>query len=348
MSLPFLFTLLKYLKQNTAGFGILQVMHHKLRVGVLRGGPSSEYDVSLKTGGAVLKHLPEKFISHDIFISKDGTWHRDGIERTPRRALHHIDVVFNALHGEFGEDGKIQRILDTLGVPYTGSGTLASSIGMNKVLTKKAFAQHGIRTPYHTVIRRSDNLQEKVTHAFERYMLPIVVKPATSGSSLGVTIVKSFSSLKDAFLHALKYSDTILMEEYIRGKEATCGVVEHLRGEPIYTLFPTEILHPEEHEFFNYEAKYSGNAREICPGNFSTHEKAELQRLAKHVHEALGLKHYSRTDFIVSPSRGIYVLEVNTLPGLTPESLLPKSLEASGFTFPEFLDHLVMLAHNKK
>jgi D-alanine-D-alanine ligase len=320
----------------------------KLRVGILRGGPSSEYDVSLKTGGAVLKHLPEKYLGHDIFISKEGIWHRDGLEKSPERALAHIDVVFNALHGEYGEDGKVQQILDALTIPYTGSGSMASAVGMNKILSKKAFAHHGIKTPYHAVIKNTDNLQDKVKYAFHHFFLPIVVKPASAGSSVGVSIVKNFNHLEEAFRKAFQYSDTLLMEEYIRGREATCGIVDGLRGEKHYALPPVEIIHPKENEFFDYDAKYSGKSQEICPGNFTPQEKAEIERMARIAHESLGLRHYSRSDFIVTPRRGVYILEVNTLPGLTPQSLLPQSLEAVGVAFPDFLDHLITLAHTHR
>ncbi|MES2437035.1 MAG: D-alanine--D-alanine ligase [Patescibacteria group bacterium] len=320
----------------------------KLRVAVLRGGPSSEYDVSLKSGGAVLKHLPEKYHGHDIFISKDGTWHRDGMEKSPERALAHVDVVFNALHGEYGEDGKVQQILDALALPYTGSGSMASAVGMNKILSKNAFTHHGLKTPYHTVIRHTDNLKEKVSYAFHHFFLPIVVKPATSGSSMGVSIVKNFNHLEEAFHNAFQYSDTVLMEEYIRGKEATCGVIDGLRGETHYILPPVEIIHPSHTDHFDYESKYNGKTQEIYPGNFTALEKAEIQRLAKLAHESLGLRHYSRSDFIVTPRRGVYILEVNTLPGLTPQSLLPQSLESIGVSFPDFLEHLITLAHTHR
>jgi D-alanine-D-alanine ligase len=320
----------------------------KLRVGVLRGGPSNEYDVSLQTGAAILKHLPEQFHAHDIFISKDGTWHRDGFVKTPDKALKHLDVVFNGLHGHYGEDGKVQKILDHHGIPYTGSGAFASALGMNKVLSKVAFEKHGIRTPQCIVVRKSDNREEKISQAQHQFILPVVVKPAMSGSSVGVTIVKNFHHLEEALARAFAHSHTALIEEFIRGKESTCGVVEGLRGERIYTLLPVEIVPPKEQEFFDYDAKYSGKSQELYPGRFSEAESREIQRLAKLVHEVMGLRHYSRTDMIVTPTRGVYVLEVNTLPGLTPQSLLPQSLQAVGVTFKDFLQHLILQALIRK
>ncbi len=318
----------------------------KLRIAVLRGGPSGEYEVSLKTGASILKHLPEKYQAHDIFISKDGAWHREGVERSPERALVGIDAVINALHGEYGEDGKVQQILQQLGVPYTGSDSLASALAMNKILTKQAFENHGIKTPYYAVIRRGDNVEEKTAYVFSHFLLPFIVKPASSGSSLGVTLVKNFNDLFPAIEKALAVSDSVLVEEYIKGREATCGVIDNFRNEKTYALLPVEIVQGKEHDFFNYEAKYGGGTEEICPGRFSEAEKQEIQKLARDVHEKLGLRHYSRTDFMVHPRRGIYALEVNTLPGITSESLLPKSLAAIGASLGEFLDHLISLVLN--
>lgn len=323
---------------------------HKLNVAVLRGGPSSEYEVSLKTGASILKHMPEKYKAHDIHISKDGIWHKDGLERDPARALVNMDVVINAMHGEYGEDGKVQRILDRIGVPYTGSGAMVSALGMNKILSKKAFENHGIKTPYYLAIKREDDLSEKVSHVFHHFLFPVVVKPASAGSSVGVTIVKKFPDLESALIKALEISESALVEEYIKGREATCGVAENFRNEKIYSFPPAEIVYPATAEFFDYQAKYSDGdtaAKEIVPGNFSEKEKHEIQKLAKLVHESLGLRHYSRTDFMIHPRRGIYVLEVNTLPGMTPASLLPKSLEAVGCSYPDFIDHLISLAISK-
>ena len=135
-----------------------------------------------------------------------------------------------------------------------------------------------------------------------------------------------------------------MVEENIKGREATCGVVDKFRGNDFYSLLPIEIIKPEKSDFFDYEAKYCGGSQEICPGNFSRDEKEAIQELAVAAHKVLGLRHYSRSDFIISPGRGIYILEVNTLPGLTAESLLPKSLQAVGCSLPDFLDHLITLA----
>ena len=177
--------------------------------------------------------------------------------------------------------------------------------------------------------------------------MPAVVKPIVGGSSIGVTLAKSFNDLRDGVYKALSHSPKILIEEYINGREATCGVVEGFRGEELHALMPIEIIPSSKSGFFDYDAKYNGAAQEICPANFDRVIKEEIQRLAIEAHKALGLRHYSRSDFIVSP-RGIYFLEVNTLPGLIEGFLLPKELDAAGSSLPEFLDHLITLALNTK
>lgn len=323
---------------------------HKIRVGVLRGGPSSEYDVSLKTGHTVLNNLStEKYHPHDIFISKDGVWHLEGLEKTPGEILKKVDVVFNAMHGEYGEDGKVQAILDNFGIPYTGSGSLASALGMNKILAKQIFLSSGIKTPLHVTLNIRDNgLENQIMSIFKKFPMPVVVKPSATGSSVGVSVAHDFFELNEAIQKASQYSSDILIEEFIRGKEATCGVLNHFRGEHTYALLPVEIIPPPKNGFFDFDAKYSGGSQEVCPGNFTDDEKKEIQRLAVLAHKALDLKHYSRSDFIVSPKRGIYILEVNTLPGLTEQSLYPKSLKAVGSSVPEFLDHIITLALEKK
>jgi D-alanine-D-alanine ligase len=328
----------------------------KTRVGVIRGGPSSEYEVSLKTGSSVLKNLvdpklAEKYEPFDIFIDREGAWHIAGVPVAPHEAFTRADVLVNALHGEYGEDGKIQAILDDHGVAYTGSRTLASSLGMNKALSKEIFKKNNIRTPQYIVVSREEvageGMDKKVRQIFRSFPLPAVIKPVSAGSSVGISIVRAFDDIEPALRAAFAVADQALVEEFISGVEATVGIIDGFRGEGLYALPPIEIRH--NHDFFNYEAKYSDTStHEIVPGNFTDAEKAELIRLARAVHTALDLRHYSRTDFIVSPRRGIYTLEVNTLPGLTEASLLPKALTAVGSGLPEFLDHIIGLALEEK
>ncbi|MFA6253923.1 MAG: D-alanine--D-alanine ligase [Candidatus Paceibacterota bacterium] len=321
-----------------------------IRVGILRGGAGHEYDVSLKTGASILKNLPnDKYQPVDMLLSRDGTWHVNGLPVPPERAVRSVDVIFNALHGEFGEDGQVQQILDYLATPYTGSGAVASALGMDKPRAKEIFKKAGIKVPNGVVTKRDYQTDaEAVAYdVFQKIAPPWIVKPAGSGSSVGLYLAHSYPELVRAVESCFELSDSILIEEYIRGKEATCGVVDNLRGQDHYPLLPIEIVTPANKSLFDYEAKYTGITSEICPGRFTKEEKAALERLAAEIHKVLGLRHYSRSDFIISP-RGIYTLEVNTLPGLTEESLIPKSLKAAGIPYDQFLDHIVTLALNRR
>jgi len=319
----------------------------------MRGGISPEYDVSLKTGGAVLKNLPkEKYHPVDVLLTKDGTWHIGGLPTDLPKLSKKVDVVFNALHGEYGEDGKVGRLLEHFNIPYTGSRSMPSAISMNKELSKKAFRKAGLRTPKHATIescriaeamKKPHLFQELIFDILERVPTPLVVKPVSGGSSVGVFIIDTERDLPGVLQTVAESGWNLMFEEFIAGKEATCGVVENFRGEKIYSLLPIEIRPFTENKFFDYEAKYGGKSEEIIPGNFSKKESQVLQNMAKLAHQSLGLRHYSRSDFIVTP-KGIYILEVNTLPGLTEQSLIPKSLQAVGSSLPEFLDHIIGLA----
>ncbi|HEY4504115.1 MAG TPA: D-alanine--D-alanine ligase, partial [Candidatus Paceibacterota bacterium] len=306
---------------------------NRIRVGVLRGGPSSEYEVSLKTGAAVINHIPRDIYDiQDIFISRDGVWHKNGAPIVPHNIFPNLDVVFNALHGQYGEDGKVQHILEMHKIPFTGSGSFSSVLGMNKVLSKSVFEKNKIKTPQYRLIENPKDISNKenagtLIELFRFFPLPLVVKPVSAGSSIGITMVKDFSSFESAIKKAGEHSSSVMIEEYIPGIEATVGVIDNYRNEETYALPPIEIR-PKNKTFFDYEAKYGGATNEIVPGNFEYEDKLKLEDIAKKVHNVLGLRHYSRADFIVSPSRGIYVLEANTLPGLTEESLLPKALKA--------------------
>ncbi len=321
---------------------------HRIRVGVIRGGPSKEYDISLKTGGAVLENLSQdKYNPREIFIDKNSNWFVNGIPLTPFDALNQVDVVFNALHGEYGEDGKIQHILEMHGTPFTGSGSFASALGMNKKLAKEVFIKSNLKTPQFRYIDSSEDINQRAYEIFRAFPLPFVVKPVSSGSSVGISLVENFSSFVDAIKNAFEHSDAVIIEEYIKGKEATCGVIDSFRNQQFYAL-PCVEIRPHDGTFFDYEAKLEGKFNEIVPGNFTSDEKAEIERLAIEAHKNLGLRHYSRSDFIIHPHRGVFILETNALPGLTEKSLLPKALSAVGASVSHFLDHVLQLAISRK
>ena len=316
-------------------------------VAVLRGGPSREHDVSLKSGHTILTHLPKwRFTVRDIYIDKAGVWHERGVHTTPDRVLRGVDAVLLGLHGEYGEDGEVQKLLEQFGVPYAGSTSFPSYVAMHKLLSKERAQGAGLLTPKYTYVEENSDISAIALEVNRTFMQPVIVKPVRWGSSVGVSMVHGHAQL-EAAVRALMNEGAggVLIEEVIRGTEATVGVVEGLRGEALYGLPPVEIIPPEK-DFFSYDAKYGGVTREICPARFARPITEQLISHAKTMHNELGLRHYSRSDFIVSP-KGVYYLETNTLPGLTEESLFPKSLASVGVTLPEFFAHLADLALRK-
>ena len=323
-------------------------------IGVLRGGPSSEYEVSLKSGASVLEALDrERYDPRDIFISRQGEWHVHGVPTTPEAALRGVDVVFNVIHGEYGEDGRLHKVLDSFGVPYTGAGAAASTLAFNKHHTREAVKELGVKVAHGLVVDNppagGPTIEELALKIFRSFPHPAVIKPVIGGSSVGVTMADSFDKLVQGLNRAWEVSPRALIEEYIPGKEATVGVIDNFRGEKTYALIPVEIIPPSKNPFFDYDAKYSGETLERVPGGFTPQESQELMRIAKLVHEKLGTSHYSRSDFIVG-KRGIHFLEINSAAavGLTKESLLPKAVYAVGAKLSDFLEHVINLARVHK
>lgn len=317
-----------------------------LTVAVLRGGPSDEHDISLQTGAALLKHLHrEPYRPVDVYVDRSGVWHVRGVPMAPDRALSTVDVAWNALHGQYGESGEVQRLLDRLSVPYTGAGAYGAALSMNKVAAKEVLARAGVRMPLGTTLTSTDDLERRLVELWRTFPQPSVVKPAASGSSVGVTIARSFADFVNGVRTAFNHSAQVVVEQFIKGKEATVAVVDRLRGQKRYALPAVEITPPATCTFFDYSAKYDGQAVEDCPGNFSRLEATELARVATLAHETLNQRHYSRSDFRVTPKGEVYYLETNSAAGtgLTDESLLPKSLAAVGITVSQFVDHVVDL-----
>jgi D-alanine-D-alanine ligase len=309
-------------------------------VGVLRGGPSPEYEVSLNTGKNILANMPEDFEPVDILISKDGIWHESGIEKSPEKILRKLDLVINGLHGSYGEDGRVQKILETFRVPFTGSDSVSSAFSMNKAISKDIYRGIGLKTPFSKTIPFERLSVSAIRDAYHSIPSPFVVKPSAAGSSIGVYVSRSLPELEEAVIAASRFSPSVIVEEFIGGKEATSGVIDGFRGSSYYPLVPVEIRHGKD--FFDYDSKYlESGTQEICPGNFSEQETQDLAEMAIAAHRALGLRHYSRSDFIIHPKRGIFILETNSLPGLTEHSLVPKSLKAVGSSIKEFIEHLI-------
>jgi D-alanine-D-alanine ligase len=316
------------------------------RVAVLRGGPSSEYEVSLVSGREVITALKSLgYHVQDITVSRSGEWLVDGRTKDPHHALATADVVFIAMHGAYGEDGTVQRICERLHIPFTGSNSFASAVAFNKDLTKRALRDHDIMMPKHVTItdRERGSIDAIIDSIGSMFGYDTVLKPLTSGSSHGIQMASDREALKSALETILAATEAVMVEERIRGTEATVAVLEDFRDYEHYALPPIEIVPPSEYGYFAADVKYDGRTVEICPGRFSYTQKERLTNVATTVHKALGLTQYSRADFML---RGddVYFLEVNTLPGFTPESLYPKAAGAVGLSFAALVDHLVKTA----
>ncbi len=303
----------------------------RLRIAVLLGGRSAERQVSLDTGDQVAMALES--VGHTVTRVDTGDI---GFIETVRTGG--FDVAFICLHGRFGEDGTVQGLLELLELPYVGSGVLASALAMDKVVSKQVFVSAGIKTPaWETVRAGEDVFLEDISL---RLGDKVVVKPVSEGSSVGMSIVHDRNELGPAVEQALEHDRTVLVEQFVAGAEVTVGVLGNEDLEPLPTL---EIV--PEHEFYDYESKYiPGMSRHIIPARVDAEARKECQRIAVEAHRALRCRGMSRSDTIVTPEGEVYLLEVNTIPGMTRTSLLPDAARAAGIEFPQLCDRLVALA----
>lgn len=319
-------------------------MDSTTRVAVIMGGPSDEHPVSLKTGAQVLSVLRDPKIA--VRIEKDGCWNVGGEDfSTVGAALDALkeraDVVFIGLHGPFGEDGRIQALLEAVGLPYVGSGVAASALAMDKARAKLAYRAAGLPTPdsvmlmpWQSTSQRQDQLQ-----IADSFGYPVVLKPFVGGSSFGVSFPASRADLEQTCAAGLERGQELLVEKRIVGTELTCGVLA-LTGEA-FALPVTEIVPGEAFTFFDYEAKYTpGATDEITPARIDDKLRDRVQQLALQAHHILGCRHLSRTDFMVHNDEPL-VLETNTLPGFTETSLLPQAAEVFGLSFEKLVEALL-------
>ncbi|MEW4431337.1 D-alanine--D-alanine ligase [Paenibacillus pabuli] len=295
-----------------------------MKVGVIMGGTSSERDISLLTGQEMIAHLDrDKYEVIPIELSSK----RDLIDKSAG-----IDVALLALHGKYGEDGTVQGTLESLGIPYTGCGVLSSSVCMDKDMSKQLMHHAGIPTGTWVQV---NHLEELSSTAVQQLMYPVVVKPNSGGSSIGTQVVQEPSSLQAAVEAALKWDDTVMIEQYIAGDEITCAIVDG-RMLPIISIRSSA-------EFFDYSSKYNdgGAEEQVIQLPADIHKRVEDAALA--CYRVLKCSVYARVDMIIRDGMP-YVLEVNTLPGLTRNSLLPKSAAAAGISFTELLDTIIELS----
>lgn len=307
-------------------------MEKKITVALLSGGTSSEREVSLSGGDQVYQALDKD--KYTVFRYDPKT----DIARLVADASK-IDVALIILHGTHGEDGSIQGLLDLLHIPYQCSGILGSAVAINKLSSKFLYKQHNILTPDFMSIHKNDAVDADT--CIHRLGLPVVVKPVCGGSSIGMTVVHAKKDLIRALDNAFVYDETVLLEAFIKGTEITGAVIGNKNPESLPII---EIVPKKTHAFFDYKAKYTaGETEEICPARISDPLTRRAQKLAKQSHGALFCKGCSRTDMMVS-GNDIYVLETNTIPGMTACSLLPLAAEKAGMNFSQLIDRLIELA----
>ncbi|HVE86238.1 MAG TPA: D-alanine--D-alanine ligase [Myxococcales bacterium] len=296
------------------------------RVGVLMGGWGEERDISIKTGEGVALALEAR--GHAVTRILAGP----GLDQSLRAS--EIDVAFLALHGRMGEDGKVQGLLEVMEIPYTGSGVMASALAMNKTFAKKLFRLQNLPTPQGYTVRRGDETSSVELHGDLGY--PCVVKPACGGSSVGLTVVRAEADLEAAVALACRYGGEALVERRVQGHELTVGI---LGGE---VLGSCEIAYGADS--FDYATKYQSGARYFLPPRLSPTRVRNVEALALAAYQALGCRGYGRVDLIASEADNDWLLEVNTLPGMTSHSLLPKIAARRGMSFEDLVDRILSLA----
>lgn len=289
----------------------------------------------------------EEYDVRDIFIDKQGTWHSRGIPMEPARAIGHVDVVLNALHGGIGEDGTVQRLLDRLGIPYTGTRALGAINSLNKRRTAEILRNSGVLMPQTMVVYAEGgmNAAEMARMVFASFGPPYAIKPISEGAGRGFRVADTFLELPDAIADVLDAYRTAIVQQYIPGREATVGIIENFRDQDFYALPPAEVKRPDGARHIHFDLHESGSLAHEVPSSFSQEEKERLEHAARLAHRTLGMSHFSRADFIVHHGKP-YLLEMNATPGLYTGAAFPHMLESVGSNVREFLVHAIGLARN--
>ncbi len=313
----------------------------KIKVALLYGGKSKEREVSLVSAENVSNNLnSKKYSVEKIEITENNSWIKKNLNK-----LVNADVAFLALHGPGGEDGTVQGLLELLEVPYTDSGVLASALAMDKAKTKRLAASEGILVAPHIILKKKEYAPD-----YKKYISKlkgkVVIKPNRIGSSIGVTISDKKDEIKAGIEKAFEHDDELMIEPFVAGREFTVPII----GNSSLAALPVVEIRPKgSSEFFDFQAKYNPDfSDEIVPAPISKSLTAALQEIALIMHGLLECRGITRSDFIVTEKGEIYFLEINTIPGMTANSLAPKSAKAAGISYPQFLDKLIQLALNKE
>ena len=308
----------------------------KIKIALLSGGWGGEREISLKTGENIFASLDRK--KYKIFRYDPNA----NLKKFINDAINKkFDLVFPALHGPFGEDGRLQGMLDLIGVPYIFSGTLASALAMDKEKTKIIAKGEGLDTAAHVILKRGEKYS--LNRVIKKLSFPIFIKPVELGSSVGMARAKTKKELKRGMKNAFKHGNKIILEKFIKGRELTVAILGHPPG-----ALPVIEIIPKISEWFDYKAKYkTGGTLEICPAPIPENITKKVQNFGVKIFKAIGCKDLARADFIWSNiDRKLYFLEINTIPGMTATSLAPQAAKVAGLNFNQFLDRLIKGALN--
>jgi D-alanine-D-alanine ligase len=311
------------------------------RIGILRGGISPEYSISLKTGGAVMEALHEAgFEAIDMLLDKEGVLHIKGIPSNLEKAQSAVDYIWNALHGEFGEDGKLQQVLDQYGISYSGSGVSASAQAFNKNVAKERAESLGIKTPKSILVMPdgSESVAEVTNRIYKTMAPPWVVKPLSGGSSVNTFFALTPLDLSQVVEEAISHEQPLLIEQHISGTEVVVGVIDEFRNKKEYVLPVIDIDSPNM-GVLSHERRYESHSKDTS--RLRTDERQKLSELAQSLHRSLGAKDYSQSEFVVDRFGKIWFLEIDTHPALHKDAPFYKALEAVGATLTEFVQSVI-------
>ncbi|MCC7469782.1 MAG: ATP-grasp domain-containing protein [Bacteroidetes bacterium] len=322
-----------------------------IRVAVLRGGVGHEYNVSLETGSYVLSKIPRHlYKAVDILIDRDGVWHMNGVSINPEDLSKYADLVFNCLHGSDGEDGRIQKFLERLGIPFVGSDSLASAMTGKKNITKERLEAIGYKTPKYALIQgladyeseetRHDFMRKKAMEVFKKMHGPWIVKPVLGSASTHTYIVTTFAELISILNHLSDTFDEILVEEYMEGREVVAAVLREYRNEEHYVFPPKEVIKPGK--VLDESIRRQGLHKVYVVGRSADSLSREIEDMTRKIHKEFNLSDFSLIEYIVSP-KGIYVIEIDSVPILAHGEIIHDLLENIGLSGEDFVKHLIQM-----
>ncbi len=309
------------------------------KIGLIYGGKSFEHDVSIKSKNSVINNINKKYDVSEIYVDKDGNWYKDGkLLENIIEYLKELDIVFPLIHGNIGEDGKLQGLLETFNIKYVGSNTISSALAMDKGFCKTILDKYNIKqVPYIIVNKKS-----KIKEIIEKFTFPVIIKPANGGSSIGISVANNTNELIKALSNAFKYDKKVIVEKFIKARELEVGIINN---NGIITSSVGEI---KSNGFYDYEAKYIKNTEVIVDTNLKKETILKIKETARNVFKILECNDFARCDFLYDETNDeLYFNEINTIPGFTEISMFPKLFIHDGYTYTEILDILIKSAKKK-